>query len=115
MPYVRQEKPGILIFFSEGADLKRLNTILRRYFLSGSPIKEDRLLSLPAGSASAGFGGLTFYCYSSFDDDSDCRMAPAFPFSVGYNSVAWIKDLNGKILWKNWNCKIKNKDKANGE
>jgi len=98
-----QTKPGISILFCKN-DVGEINKLLTKDYFEGSlnPVGEDCVLTLPVGLYGAGFGGLQFYCYGSAKSD-EAYLLPACPFCTGYNSVVWIKDLDGNILWKNWN------------
>jgi hypothetical protein len=100
----KQVEPGIKIFFTKTADLNQLNEVLTKEYFGGSkpPVDDSRLLILPLGGYTVGGGAIQFYCYRLPSKDFQCFLGPAFPFFVPYDAVVFIKDLNNKTLWQNW-------------
>lgn len=83
----------IKIFFSEEEDLDRLNNLLEKqdFYKQVGP---DRILELNSAEYNDGFGGIQLYI-----------NRPPFqpiPFGFSYDSIIWIKDADGKILWQNF-------------
>jgi hypothetical protein len=97
-----QRKPGIKILFSSKADLDKTNKALEEFCRAGEiPVGKDRIIILVYGGYASGFGGMQFYCYSTPNESPSSFLKSAFPFSTAYESIVWVKDLEGNTLWQN--------------